>query len=283
MSIVAVIGASLLGGSVAHRLAAQPGVREVRLIDSSTSVAEGTALDIQQAGAVERFDTTVVGKGHLHDVVGADIVLLAGPAGSPTLEWSEKDGLEVLEQVAGLNHHALAVCAGSTHRSLVERTVANGWMGRNRVIGSAPSALAAAIRAIVALDLRCSARDVSVAVLGRPPQQLVVPWSEASVRGATVASLLEPQQLANLQRRVDLIWPPGPYALAAAAAHLCNSVANGTADRGVSCYAVLTGELGVRDSAIAVTVELDAAGVSRVVEPVLSVRERTQLESALSF
>ncbi len=281
---------------MAHRLAAQPGVREVRLIDSSTSVAEGTALDIQQAGAVERFDTAVVGKGHLQDVVGADIVVLTGPAGSATLEWSEKDGLEVLEelrsldenlevleQVARLNHHALVVCAGSTHRSLVERAVANGEMERSRVIGSAPAALAAAIKAIVALDLGCSASDVSVAVLGKPPQQLVVPWSEASVRGATVASLLEPQQLAHLQRRVDLIWPPGPYALAAAAARLCNSVANGTADRGVSCYVVLTGELGVRDSTIAATVELDSARVSRVVEPVLSVRERTQLESALRF
>jgi malate dehydrogenase len=281
MSIVAVVGASLLGGSIAHRLAAQPSVREVRLIDSSVSVAEGTALDIQQAGPVEQFDTTVVGMGNLHDVVGADIVVLAGPVGAADLEWSEKDGLAVLEQVARLNHHALAVCAGSTHRSLVERAVANTSMTRRRVIGSAPFALAAAIKAIVALELRCSASDVSLAVLGRPPQQLVVPWSEASVRGVTVPQLLEPQRLARLQQKVNLLWPPGPYTLAAAAARLCDSVSKGTADRGFPCYVVLTGELGVRDHAVAMTVELDGTGVSRVIEPVLSVRERTQLESAL--
>ena len=283
MLSVAVVGASPLGGSIAHRLAAQLGVREVRLIDSAVSVAEGTALDIQQAGPVEQFDTAVIGKGNLHDVVGVDIVVLAGPAGGSTPEWSEVAGLEVLEQIARLNHHALVVCAGSTHRSLVERAVASKWLPRRRVIGSGPSALAAAIRAIVALELRCSAGDVSLAVLGRPPQHLVVPWSEASVRGVTVPRLLEPQRLASLQQRVTLIWPPGPYALAAAAARLCNSVANGTADRGFPCYVVLEGELGVRGSAVAVTVELDATGVSRVVEPVLSVRERTQLESGLRF
>ena len=97
----------------------------------------------------------------------------------------------------------------------------------------------------------------------------------------TVSRLLAPQRLASLQQRVTLIWPPGPYTLAAAAARLCNSVANGTADRGFPCYVVLEGELGVRGRAVAVTVELDASGVSRVVEPALSVRERTQLESAL--
>ena len=60
MSIIAVIGAGTLGGSLAHTLARRERVRELRLIDPSDRAATGKALDIQQSGAIEPFNTTVV-------------------------------------------------------------------------------------------------------------------------------------------------------------------------------------------------------------------------------
>ena len=59
MRHVAIIGAGELGGSLAHVLARRDAVRSIRLIDDDDLVAEGTANDIEQAGAIEIFATRV--------------------------------------------------------------------------------------------------------------------------------------------------------------------------------------------------------------------------------
>lgn len=281
MSMIAVVGAGTLGGALVHLLAGRERVGEIRLIDLADRVAAGKALDIQQAGAVERFDTTVVADGDLRAAIGADIVVLTGPADQPDTEWSEDDGLAMLQRLGSLNQRAVTVCAGATHHRLVERGVAETSLSRRRVVGSAPAALHSALRAIIAVELQCSARDVSLAVLGAPPDRFVVPWSEASVRGVALSRLLSSRRLSVLQENIVRVWPPGPYTLAAAAAQLCESVLEGTGLYGVTCSVVLDGELGVRERALATTVTLDVSGVTSVSEPSLSVRERVELDNAL--
>ncbi len=281
MSIIAVIGAGTLGGSLTHTLARRERVRELRLIDPSDCTAAGKALDIQQSGAVEPFNTTVVAGRDLQAVVGADLIVLTGPATEPDTEWGEDDGLAMLKQLSPLNRRAVTVCAGGSHRRLIERGVAETSLSRQRLIGSAPLALQTALRAIVAVELRCSAKDVSLAVLGAPPDRFVVPWSETSVRGVAISRLLSSKQLALLQRKLVRIWPPGPYTLAAATAQLCESVLQGTGIYGITCYAVLDGEFGVRGKAIATAVTLDTSGITSVTEPTLNVREQVELDNAL--
>ena len=280
MSIVAIVGAGALGGAVAHKLAQRDRVREIRLVDTNDRVASGKALDIQQAGAVEPFGTTIVAYRDLHAVMGADVVVLSGPVAEAG-EWTEEAGLALLARLAALNHHAVTICAGSGHRRLIERGVANGSLSRRRLIGSAPYAFQVALRAIVAVDLECSALDVSLTVLGALPERAVVPWSEASVRGVRLSRLLSPRRLASLQQKVPRVWPPGPYTLAAATARMCESIVQGTPAHGLPCCVVLDGELGCRGRAAAVTATLDRSGVAAVVEPSLTAQERVTLETAL--
>jgi malate/lactate dehydrogenase len=187
----------------------------------------------------------------------------------------------MLQQLGSLNRRAITICAGGDHRRLIERGVAETSLLRRRLIGSAPLALQTALRAIIAVELQCSSRDVSLAVLGAPPDRFVIPWSEASVRGVALSRLLSSQRLALLQQKIVRVWPPGPYTLAAATAQLCESVIQGTGIYGVTCYVVLDGELGVRGRAVATAVTIDASGVTSVTEPSLSVRERVLLDNAL--
>ena len=261
MSIVAIVGAGALGGAIAHKLAVRDRVREIRLIDTNGRVAEGKALDIQQAGAVEPFGTTIVAHRDLHAVMGVNVVVLAGPVDEPSVEWNREAGRSLL-------------------RLLVERGVADGSWSRHRLLGSAPLAFQSALRAVVAIDLGCSALDVSLTVLGALPEAMVVPWSGATVQGVTLSDLVSPQQLARLRQKVPRVWPPGPYSLAVAAARMCEAVTQG-AHAGLSCYAVLDGELGFRGKAAAVTATLDRSGLSGVIEPSLSAQERVTLETAL--
>ncbi len=282
MPVVAVVGADALGGSITHKLAGRGRCLAVRLIDPTGGVAAGKVLDIQQAGAVEGFHTEITAHDDLEAACGADVVVVAGPADEPQATAGGDDAaLATLRRLRVLARHAVCVCAGVAHCRLVGRAVAELGMPRRQVLGTAPAALQSALRAIVALELRCSPADVSLGVLGVPPDHLVVPWSAATARGAPLSHLLAPPRLARLRDRARLVWPPGPYTLASVTARVCEAVAAGAAPRAVPCFTVLDGELGVRGTVAAVPVELGAGGVTRILEPSLTVQEQVQLDTAL--
>ena len=279
MSVIAIIGAGTLGGALAHLAASHDLYREIRLIDDAGDVAAGKALDIRQAGPIERFGTAVVADSSPAAATGANLVVLTGPAAAPDTEWDAQSGLDRLRQVAAFGRGAVVICAGAGQRRLVERGVSEAALDRRRLIGSAPEALRGALRAIVALEVGCEASEVALALLGNPPRHAVVPWSQATVGGLSLEARLPLPKQRRLRERAAALWPPGPYALAAAAARVAASLTTGSS-RETSCFVVVDGELGVRRQALAAPVRLCADGVQRVVEPKLNAREQSRLEAA---
>ncbi len=187
MRSVAIIGAGELGATIARTLAGRDSISEIRLIDEAVSIAAGKALDIQQAGPIERFDTRVVADGDIRSAVGAGVVVIADRAGTTGGEWSGEPALALLRQLSRLGMDGTLVCAGASQLELVERGVLELGLARERVLGSAPEALVSALRALIALEANASPRQVGVSILGVPPARLVVPWSEASVGGIAPA------------------------------------------------------------------------------------------------
>ena len=279
MSVIAIIGAGPLGGTLAHLVASHDLYREVRLIDDDGDVAAGKALDIRQAGAIEHFCTAVVGDGNASAAVGADVVVLTDPAAVPGAEWDDDDGLDRLRQVAEFGRTALIVCAGAGQGRLVERGVSEAGLDRGRLIGSAPEALRGALRAVVALEVGCEPSEVALIVLGAPPRHIVVPWSHATVGGLSLEASLAPARQKRLQERAAALWPPGPYALAAAAGRVAASVAT-RSRRQLSGFVAVDGEFGMRRQVLAAPVRFGADGVIRIIEPQLNARELGQLEAA---
>lgn len=305
MSFVAILGAGELGGALAHTLARRDRLAEVRLIDPAAGVAGGKALDIQQASPIEGFRTRLDSSGEYAAAAGAAVVVLADPVSGPlTLALSPVPGerervesgsgpagdqkrleadLAVLRQVTAINlaGRAIVVCAAAAHRELVERGVRELKIDRRRLIGSAPGALESALRAMVALEAHASPGDVSLSLVGISPAQFVVPWSDASIGGARLTAVLTPGALARLNARLPRLWPPGPYALAAAAARVVEAIAGGS-DRRFACFVTLDGELGLRMRAAAAPVTVGPAGVRQVLAPTLSAHERVLLDNALA-
>ena len=278
MPVIAIIGAGTLGGDLAYRAASLGLYREVRLIDDAGDVAAGKALDILQAGPLERFGTAVVADRSPSAVTGADLVVLAGPA-APDSEWNEEAGLDRLRQVAAYSRGAVVICAGAGQQRLVERGVLEAGLDRRRLIGSAPEALRGALRAIVALESGSEASEVALTVLGTPPRHVVVPWSQATVGGLSLETSLALPRYRRLRERATALWPPGPCALAAAAGRVAASIITGSGRR-TCCFVVVDGEFEVRKQALAAPVQLGRDGVTRIVEPSLNARERSRLEAA---
>jgi hypothetical protein len=230
MSVVAIIGAGDLGGALASKLAGRDRVREVRLIDQAAGVAAGKALDILQAGPVEGSTTRVIApaaQAGVSAVAGATVIVIADAVGPPVGEIQGEAGLALLGRVRSHNATAPIVCAGASQAWLVAHGAAELGIPSTHLVGSAPLALVAALRALVALELNGSAQDVSLTLAGQPPQAIAIPWQTASVNGESLERLLDAPALRRIESRVRYLWPPGPYALAAAAARMTEGLIAG--------------------------------------------------------
>jgi malate dehydrogenase len=280
MTAVAIIGAGDLGGAVAQALAARDRVARLVLIDPAGTVAAGKALDIQQSGAVHGFHARLTGTDDLSRAAGAAVCVLADRGGAPQGEWQGEEALTLVTRLLAYIGDAPLVFAGTEQSDVVLRVAREHHAPRHRLIGSAPEALASAVRAIVALEARCSPDEVSLSVLGAPPAGFVVPWSEASVAGYALDRVLTQVQLARLEARSAKLWPPGPLTLGVAAARMVEAIVR-SSRRSFSALTLLGGEFGVRNRVGALPVLLGGGGIVDVRVPTLNTRERVHLETAL--
>jgi malate dehydrogenase len=279
MTTVAIVGAGDVAGATAQAIASREAARRVLLIDAIQGAAAGKALDIRQAGAVDGFHTTLDGTSDESRLGGCDVCVVAdryGPAG----EWRGDEGLALLVRIAPHLGDAPIVFAGTAQVELLSRAATDIPMRRTQLIGSSSDALVSAITAIVAMEAACSPRDVMLTVLGAPPSGFVIPWGEASIGGYAMQRVLSQVQLVRIEARAARLWPPGPYALGAAAARIAGAILS-SSRQSFSVLMQLGGEFGVKGRAAALPARLGVHGVVETRVPELDVRQQVRLQVAL--
>jgi malate dehydrogenase len=280
MSTVCIIGAGDIAGAAAHALARGERVSRVLLVDADGKVAAGKALDIQQSGAVDLFHVRLEGTDDVSRVAGCAVCMVADRFGRPSSEWQGEDGLAMVTRLASYASDAPIVFAGASQAELLHGAARESHIARKRLVGAAPEALIAAVRAMTAMEARCSPSEVELTVLGTPPAGFVVPWSEASIGGYSLERVLSQVQLTRIEARAARLWPPGPFALGLAAARVAEALV-GHSRRAFSVLMVLGGEFGVRGRVGALPVNLSPTGIANTRVPTLNTRERVRLETAL--
>lgn len=274
----AIVGAGPLATALASILAARGRVRRVRLIDDAASVAAGKALDVLQSTPVLGQDVAIEATADVGAVAGADAILIADAHGSPPAEWDGELGLALAGRLAAANARAPIVCVGARQASLVERGVTELRMPWTRILGSAAIAFDAAARALVATEAGTAARQVALALGGLAPSRLVVGWSASSIDGAPAETRLAPGVLASLARRIPTAWPPGPFALAIAAAILLEHLDEAS----VAALPAIVATPAQGHRAAMALVRVGPSGVLSASEPAFSPFERIALDNAIA-
>src|SRR5262249_15554427 len=117
-----------------------------------------------------------------------------------------------------------------------------------------------------------------------PPAHIVIAWDDATIGGFAATQTLSEPVRRELDARIRRLWPPGPYALAAAAAKAIKTMA-GRSRRAVVCFIApdrsAGGGRGERARTGALPVSLGSGGVEEVRLPTLSAIERVALENAM--
>src|SRR2546422_3308939 len=90
---IALIGAGMIGGTLAH-LTALKRLGDVVLFDVIEGLPQGKALDLLEAGPIEGFDAKIIGTNKYDEIEGADVAIVtAGVARKPGMSRDDRLGI----------------------------------------------------------------------------------------------------------------------------------------------------------------------------------------------
>ncbi len=282
---IALIGAGMIGGTLAH-LAAMRELGDVVLFDIAEGIPEGKALDIAQAGPVDDFDSRLKGTSNYADIEGADVcIVTAGVARKPGMSRDDLLGinLKVMKAVGeGIRAHApdsFVICITNPLDAMVWALREYSGQPHNMVVGMAGVLDSARFRHFLAEEFQVSVEDVTAFVLGGHGDTMVPVVEYSTVAGIPIPDLITMGW--STQERIDEIvrrtrggggeivallktgsayYAPATSAIAMAESYLKDK------KRVLPCAAHLTGQYGVDDLYVGVPCVIGEGGVERIVE-----------------
>jgi malate dehydrogenase len=297
---IALIGAGMIGGTLAH-LAAMRELGDIVLFDIAEGIPEGKALDISEAGPVDDFDAKLKGSSDYKDIEGADVcIVTAGVARKPGMSRDDLLGinLKVMKAVGeGLKQHApnaFVICITNPLDAMVWALRQFCGLPHNKVVGMAGILDSARFRHFLAEELNVSVEDVSAFVLGGHGDTMVPMPRFSTVAGIPLPELVKMgwinqarldqltqrtrdggAEIVGLLKTGSAFYAPASSAIAMAESYLRDK------KRVLPCAAYVDGKYGLKDVYVGVPVVIGAGGVERVVELDLTKDERAMFDKSV--
>ncbi|HTG37808.1 malate dehydrogenase [Sphingomonas sp.] len=298
---IALIGAGMIGGTLAH-LAAMKELGDVVLFDIAEGMPQGKALDLAQSGPVEGFDANLKGANSYEDIAGADVVIVT--AGVPRKPGMSRDDLlginlkvmkAVGEGIAANAPDAFVICITNPLDAMVWALREFSGLPHNKVVGMAGVLDSARFRHFLAEEFNVSVEDVTAFVLGGHGDTMVPVVEYSTVAGIPIPDLIKMGW--STQERIDAIvqrtrsgggeivgllktgsayYAPATSAIAMAESYLKDK------KRLLPCAAHLTGQYGVDDLYVGVPIVIGANGVERIVEIELKEEAKANFETSVA-
>jgi malate dehydrogenase len=288
---VTVVGAGMVGGTLAQRLAERD-YADVVLVDIVEGLPQGKALDIAEAGPVYGYDAVVTGSNGYEETRGSDLVVItSGIARKPGMSRDDllktNAGIvrQVTEQVKASSPDSILIVVSNPLDAMV--TLAHHVSGfpKQRVVGMAGILDSARYRTFIARELGISVQDVHGFVLGGHGDTMVPLPRYTTVAGIPLPQLLAQDRIDAIVERtrnggaeiVGLLKTGSAYS--APSASVVDMVDSILLDkrRVLPCAALLEGEYGIHGIFVGVPCVLGARGVEKVLEIELDEDERAQL------
>jgi malate dehydrogenase len=290
---IALIGAGMIGGTLAHR-AAMRELGDIVLFDIVEGVPEGKALDVAEAGPIDDFDVKLKGSSNYADIEGADVcIVTAGIARKPGMSRDDLLGinLKVMKAVGeGIRKHApnaFVICITNPLDAMVWALREFSGLPHNMVVGMAGVLDSARFRHFLAEEFNVSVEDVTAFVLGGHGDTMVPVVEYSTVAGIPIPDLIKMGwstkekidaivkrtrggggEIVALLKTGSAYYAPATSAIAMAESFLKDK------KRVLPCAAHLTGQYGVNDLYVGVPCVLGAGGVERVIEIELNPQAR---------
>jgi malate dehydrogenase len=282
---IALIGAGMIGGTLAH-LAAMRELGDIVLFDIAEGIPQGKALDISQCGPVEGFDAKLVGTNDYADIAGADVIIVtAGVARKPGMSRDDLLGinLKVMKTVGeGIKANApdaFVICITNPLDAMVWALREFSGLPHNKVVGMAGVLDSARFATFLAREFDVSVKDVNAFVLGGHGDTMVPVTSYTTISGIPVDDLVKMGkssrekideivkrtrggggEIVALLKTGSAYYAPATSAIAMAEAYL------GDQKRILPCAVYVEGEYGLDGLYVGVPTVIGAKGVEEIIE-----------------
>lgn len=291
---VSVIGAGMVGGTVAQLLA-QRNYANVVLVDIVEGLPQGKALDLEEAGPVLGYDTLLTGTTSYEETTGSSVVVItSGIARKPGM--SRDDLLKtntaivrsVTERVIAHSPETMLIVVSNPLDAMCHVAYEASGFPRERVIGQAGVLDAARFRTFIARELDVSVEDVSAFVLGGHGDTMVPLSRYSTVAGIPITELMSVDRIRAIEQRtadggaeiVGLLKTGSAYyAPAASVVDMVDAIMLDK-KRVLSASVLLQGEFGIKDLFVGVPIKLGGGGLEHVFEIELTDSERRALHAS---
>ena len=288
-SKIALIGAGMIGGTLAHLIGLKE-LGDVVLFDIAEGTPQGKALDIAQSAPVDGFDVTLKGANDYADIAGADVcIVTAGVPRKPGMSRDDLLGinLKVMKAVGeGIKAHApnaFVICITNPLDAMVWALREFSGLPAEKVVGMAGVLDSARFRHFLAEEFNVSVKDVTAFVLGGHGDTMVPVVEYSTVAGIPIPDLIKMGwstkekidaivartrsgggEIVGLLKTGSAYYAPAASAIAMAESYLKDQ------KRLLPCAANLTGQYGVDNLYVGVPVVIGAGGVERIAEIALN-------------
>lgn len=292
-----VVGAGHVGAMTALRLAESDLFASVALVDVVPGLAAGLALDMWHGAGLYGFSTTLEGSNDLAALDGAEyIVITAGKPRQPGMSRTDLTAVNaaIIEGVCkAIRIHAPESTVIVVTNPLEEMThLAARYTGfpDERVIGMAGVLDSARFCSLVGLTGLAKPQEVRALALGSHGPEMVIPLSQAFVRGKPIESVLDAETLKGIVERtresggevVKLLQQGSAYfSPAESAVTMVRSMVRDSGDVLAACVRSRMA-YGIGDTRVGLPVRLGRRGVKEIVNLPLRSDEQRALHEAAS-
>lgn len=290
----AVIGAGFTGTTTAFLLA-QKEMGDVVLVDipDQENPTKGKALDMLEAGPVEKFNGNVVGTSDYADIKDADMVIItAGVARKPGMSRDDLVAInsdimkDVSQKIVKYAPDSYILVLSNPVDAMTYTCFKTTGFPKNRVIGQSGVLDTARFNTFVAQELNIAAEDVTGFVLGGHGDSMVPLIRYSNAGGIPISNLLPEEKVDAIVERtrkgggeiVNLLGNGSAYyAPAASLVEMAEAIVYDK-KRILPSIAYLEGEYGYQDIYLGVPTILGAGGIESVIELPLTEDEQQQLD-----
>ncbi|MCM3244204.1 MULTISPECIES: malate dehydrogenase [Cytobacillus] len=294
---IAVIGAGFTGATAALMLA-QKELGDIILVDipSQTNPTKGKALDMLEAGPVQRFNASITGTSSYEDIQDADLVLIT--AGMPRKPGMSRDDLvavnekimiEVSQNIKTYAPESYIIVLSNPVDAMTFVCFKTTGFPKNRVIGQSGVLDTARFNTFVAQELGVSIEDISGFVLGGHGDDMVPLVRYSYAGGIPLEKILPPDRIEAIVERtrkgggeiVNLLGQGSAYyAPAASMVEMAEAILKDK-KRILPSIAYLEGEYGYSNIYLGVPTILGGNGIESVIEIPLTADEKKALDQSV--
>jgi malate dehydrogenase len=294
---ISIIGAGNVGGLTAMRLA-ETGFGDIVLVDVAKGLAQGKALDIEDAASVIKYNCRIQGTDNLEAIKGSDIVIVsAGLARKPGMSREDllnknslimKDVCLAIKKVSG---EAIVIVVTNPLDLMTYLALKITGFKHDKVFGMGASLDAARFSHQISKELNLPVTDIEACVIGSHGEGMLPLPRFTTVKGLKLSEMLEDDKIKSLVKKtlergqeiVSLLASGSAYFAPSQAIAAIVKIIVKDEKRIIGLSAYLNGEYGVNDICIGVPCRLGKAGIEKIVEFDLNKDEKSLfLDSAES-